>query len=596
MIRIAIGQIRPKKGDYSENLRRMGSVIAQAVSGEDPADLVVFPETMTSGYFVEGGVRDVAVSAGTLFRDLSEQVGGLSRTPDVVVGFYEQHRNRYYNSALYASLGGITPGIKHVHRKIFLPTYGVFDEKRFVDPGHSVQAFDTPWGRAAMVICEDAWHSLVPTIAALDGAQILIVPSASPARGPVPANNGGSALPDSVEKWGHIARSVSGEHSIFVVLAHLVGFEGGKGFPGGSLIAGPSGDIIASAPVFEETLMTASIALDEITGVRADQPLLSDLEAELPHLIESLKNRDSAPVEFGPADVTASPVMAPGPSAFGMSGAIDESDPLAMDSGLLRKWLSTFLVDEVKNRRGFEKGIVAISGGVDSALTAYLAVDALGADNVIGLNLPYSTSSSESADHARLVAEELGIKFVTVDISAAVDGYFSALPHPADATRRGNVMARTRMISLFDHSAALKALPLGTGNKTERLLGYFTWHADDSPSVNPLGDLFKTQVWQLARDMGVPESIVTKPATADLVAGQTDEGDLGISYEKADRILYWLIRGMTEAGVTGLGFSPEEVALVNRRLQTTHWKRRLPTVAMVSQTAIGEYYLRPVDY
>ena len=124
------------------------------------------------------------------------QGSGLGRWPDVVVGFFEEHRNRFYNAALYASLGGISPGIKHVHRKIFLPTYGVFDEKRFVDSGHSVQAFDTPWGRAAMLVCEDAWHSLVPTIAAIDGAQILIVPSPSPARAPGPAGprrRGGSA-------------------------------------------------------------------------------------------------------------------------------------------------------------------------------------------------------------------------------------------------------------------------------------------------------------------------------------------------------------------------------------------------------------------
>lgn len=596
MIRIAVGQIRPKKGDYAENLRRMGSVIAQAVSGDDPADLVIFPETMTSGYFVEGGIRDVAVSAGTLMRDISQQVSGLSRLPDVVIGFYEEHRNRYYNSALYASLGGIAPGIKHVHRKVFLPTYGVFDEKRFVDSGHSVQAFDTPWGRAAMVICEDAWHSLVPTIAALDGAQILIVPSASPARGSVASSAGGSAIPDSVERWTHIARSVAEEHSIYVVLAQLVGFEGGKGFPGGSLVTGPSGDVVAQAPVFEETLMALDVDLDAITGVRADQSLLSDLEAELPHLIENLRSRPLPPVDYGPEAVERSPTRFDNIGSMPMVGHTDSSDPLEIDSQLLTKWLSAFLVDEVKVRRRFEKGIVAISGGVDSALTAYLAVEALGPENVIGLNLPYSASSPESAEHAALVANELGIELHTVDITSAVDGYFSALPGNADETRRGNVMARTRMIALFDHSAALHALPLGTGNKTERLLGYFTWHADDSPSVNPLGDLFKTQVWQLARDIGVPESIVAKPATADLVEGQTDEGDLGISYEKADHILYWLIRGATEAGVVDLGFSPAEVSLVNRRLQTTHWKRRLPTVAMVSQTAIGEFYLRPVDY
>jgi NAD+ synthase len=152
------------------------------------------------------------------------------------------------------------------------------------------------------------------------------------------------------------------------------------------------------------------------------------------------------------------------------------------------------------------------------------------------------------------------------------------------------------MIVLFDQSAKLRALPLGTGNKTERLLGYFTWHADDSPPINPLGDLFKSQVWALARHLGVPAEIVEKPATADLVKGQTDEGDLGISYPRADRILYWMLRGYRPQEIVGLGFTAAEVEVVRRRLESTHWKRRLPTVAMVSQTAIGEYYLRPVDY
>jgi len=157
-------------------------------------------------------------------------------------------------------------------------------------------------------------------------------------------------------------------------------------------------------------------------------------------------------------------------------------------------------------------------------------------------------------------------------------------------------MARMRMITLFDLSAELRALPVGTGNKTERLFGYFTWHADDSPPVNPIGDLFKSQVWTLARHLGVPDVIVNKPASADLIRGQTDEGDFGISYPKADVILHWLLQGYRAEDITPLGFSPAEVELVRGRLESTHWKRRLPTVAMLSQTAIGEYYLRPVDY
>jgi NAD+ synthetase len=250
----------------------------------------------------------------------------------------------------------------------------------------------------------------------------------------------------------------------------------------------------------------------------------------------------------------------------------------------------------VQRRRGFEKVVIGLSGGVDSSLVAYLAAEALGAGNVLGVRMPYRTSSAESLSHAQQVIDALRIEGVTVDISAAVDGLAAAIGGAGDPARLGNIMARTRMITLFDLSVAHRALPLGTGNKTERLLGYFTWHADDSPPVNPIGDLFKTQVWALARYVGVPEVIVSKPASADLIHGQTDEGDFGISYPRADQILHWILLGYGHPEIAALGFSDDEVALVRKRLDSTHWKRRLPTVAMLSGTAIGEYYLRPVDY
>ena len=162
--------------------------------------------------------------------------------------------------------------------------------------------------------------------------------------------------------------------------------------------------------------------------------------------------------------------------------------------------------------------------------------------------------------------------------------------------RRGNIAARQRAVVLFDQSAKLNALPLGTGNKSERLLGYFTWHADDSPPINPLGDLLKTQVWALARYLGVPSEIVEKPASADLVRGIHDEDELGISYHLADPILHWLLTGRDVDAMVRLGFRREEVAIVWKRLSSTHWKRELPTVALLSESAIGEGYLRPVDF
>jgi NAD+ synthetase len=592
-LRIALSQFRPTKGEYAENVTRIGAVASQAAELDAKPDLVVFPETATSGYFVEGGVTELAVSAGTLARDLAAAYQGPAI--DVAVGFYERFQNHIYNSGLYVTLGGKKPEVCHVHRKVFLPTYGVFDEERFVDRGQDgVRSFETGWGgKAAILICEDAWHSLAATVAALQGAQLLIVPSASPARGLGEDDDcKGETLPVSVVRWERIVRGIAEEHGVFVALANLVGFEGGKGFPGASAVIDPSGRIIARGPLFEEALLTADLDLDSLTTARSDSPLLSDLQSALPVLTKSLSgDRHSQKVKFDPAPNGRQAPHAVERSTTPLHAVKQpEPDPLAIDPELTRRWLVSFLKDEVVRRRGFKKGVVGLSGGVDSALTAFLAVEALGKENVVGVRMPYRTSSPESLEHAQLVIDQLGIPSKTIDISAAVDGYLKQIGG-ADPHRLGNIMARERMIVLFDLSAAHKALPLGTSNKSERLLGYFTWHGDDAPPVNPLGDLFKTQVWELARHVGVPDAIVEKPATADLIKGQTDEGDLGVSYAVADRILYHLIRGEDPKG-----FSKKEVETVRRRLDSTHWKRRLPTVAVVSQTAIGEFYLRPVDY
>jgi NAD+ synthetase len=607
MPRLAIAQLRPTKGDYNANLQKIGGVLAQIAKLDPPVDLAVFPETATSGYFVEGGVRDVAVTAGTLFRDLTVEHEAAGAPPvDVAIGFYEVFQNHFYNSCLYASLGGKDAGVRHVHRKVFLPTYGVFDEERFVDRGREIRAFDTRRGRVAILLCEDAWHSISGTIAALQGAQLVIVPSASPARG-TGMDEEGVRLPASVVRWERILRGIADEHGVWVAFASLVGFEGGKGFPGGSVVVSPTGDIVLRGPLFEEAVLTYDVDFEEITRARAEAPLLADLEVNLPHLVKNLAKgemgkgkRKRAVVQFDPATngTDGSRVSLPAARIHVVGKGVEEGDPLAIDTDLARRWLTSFLKDEVVRRRGFAKGIVGLSGGVDSSLTAFLAVEALGKDNVIGVRMPYRTSSPESLDHALLVTQTLGIQSVTIDITTAVDGYLAQVEPNGDIdpTRRGNVMARERMIVLFDLSAKHKALPIGTSNKSERLLGYFTWHADDTPPVNPLGDLFKTQVRALARHVGVPEVILKKPPTPDLVPGQTTEGDFGISYDKVDRILYYLIRGMKPAEVVARGFTPEEVAKVAGRLESTHWKRRLPTVAMMSQTAIGEFYLRPVDY
>jgi NAD+ synthetase len=659
LLHVALAQFKPRKGNYAANLERLREILA-TVNGLEPRPRVlVLPETALTGYFVEGAVRELSRSAEELFADLVEVHTAAKAPPlDLVVGFYERWQDTLYNSALYVSLGVPDPErdtdhtIRHVHRKNFLPTYGLFDEERFVERGHEIRAFDTAWGRAALLVCEDAWHSLSGTVAALDGAQVVFVCSAAPARGIWPRDDGIPG-PASVGRWERLVRDIAEEHGVFCVLANLVGSEGGKAFSGSSTVAGPKGDVRVRGPVFEEAIVTAKLDLGDLTRARADSPLLADLRTALPHLRALMdavehglparldyddaqaRSEDGASDEAALPPVRAVVQMAVGASTARRAGATpggpppraqsgaaaspdgpraggggslqivrgpdDSADgaaggppPLAIDCGLVERWLVAFVRDEL-TRRGFTKAVVGVSGGVDSALSASLAARALGKENVVGVRLPYRTSSPESLEHAQLVIDALGIEGRTLDISAAVDGYLSNEPEATPA-RRGNVMARVRMIALFDLSERYRAIPLGTGNKPERLFGYFTWPADDSPPVNPLGDLFKTQVWALARHLGVPEVIVGKPPSADLVVGQTDEGDFGISYQRADEILNWLLSGYDAHDLASRGFDEAEVAVVRRRLEGTHWKRRLPTVAMVSPTAIGESYLRPVDY
>jgi NAD+ synthase (glutamine-hydrolysing) len=607
-VTLALAQFQPRKGDYAGNLARIGALLAQAAGLSPRPQLVCFPETALSGYFLEGGVREHAVTAGQLAADL-HRTYGAGAPIDVCIGFYEVWRNKLYNSAIYLSLGETIPLVRHVHRKVFLPTYGLFDEARFVEAGHEIRAFDTPWGRAAMLVCEDVWHSITGSIVALDGAQLIIVPTAPPARGAWPRNDDVPG-PASLARWERLARDMSDEHGLHVALVHLVGSEGGKQFPGSAMIAGPKGEVLARGPLWEEALLVATLDLADVTRARADMPLIADLETMMPHLTDAiakveagtphLLSFDGMEAIAGTVVANAAPARAPNGNARAATLPVVRAPraggppPLEIDPAMVEDWLVRFLRDEMK-RRGFERVVVGVSGGVDSAVTAYLAARALGPKNVLGVCMPYRTSNPESLAHGQLVVDALGIEGRTVDISAAVDAYLQCEPD-ADAGRRGNVMARMRMITLFDLSAKHRAIPLGTGNKTERLFGYFTWHADDSPPINPLGDLFKTQVWALARHLAVPGVVVGKPPSADLAVGQTDEGDFGISYDKADELLNWLLNGYSEEDLLARGFDAPDVALVKKRLATTHWKRRLPTVAMISSSAIGESYLRPVDY
>ncbi len=270
---------------------------------------------------------------------------------------------------------------------------------------------------------------------------------------------------------------------------------------------------------------------------------------------------------------------------------------LELNSADVRKVLVNFIHNEI-TKAGFTKGIVGLSGGVDSSLVAVLTAEALGKENVLAVLLPYKTSSPESASDARSVAEQLGVRTETIDISGTVDGYLEANPDAKEnKVRTGNIMARSRMIALYDLSARENALVVGTSNKTEILLGYGTQFGDTACAVNPVGDLYKTQIWQLAEAVGVPKKIVGKKPTADLWVGQTDEEELGFAYKLVDELLYFAIdERRSDEELAELGFEKNFIEKVKRLVKRNQFKRRPPIIAKISHRTVNVDFNYPRDW
>jgi predicted amidohydrolase len=279
---VAIVQSKPRKGRYVENLDELREIFRQLGSADAPPDLVVLPEAALTGYFLEGAVYELAVSAQQFADDLSrtwrDANGG--KHVDLVCGFFENAAGTYYNSAIYLELDGKDAQIRHLHRKMFLPTYGVFDEERFLSRGRRLQTFSTRFGMMAMLICEDVWHAIMPTIAAIKGARIFIIPSAAPGRGIEEDDELGS-----IARWREILHATAAEHGVYLLYAGLAGFEGGKGMTGSSRVVDPYGRTNVQAPALGAHILRATIDMREIDLARATLPLLGDLSAVLPDLL-----------------------------------------------------------------------------------------------------------------------------------------------------------------------------------------------------------------------------------------------------------------------------------------------------------------------
>lgn len=278
-----------------------------------------------------------------------------------------------------------------------------------------------------------------------------------------------------------------------------------------------------------------------------------------------------------------------------MTQTVDSADALGIDTAVVERILVGFLREEV-HKVGFERVVLGLSGGIDSALSAALAQRALGAENVVPVIMPYRSSNPESERDARAVCEHFGLTPHVVDISAQIDGYFDRFPD-ADRGRRGNKMARERMAVLYDQSWAHRALVVGTSNKTELLLGYGTIFGDMASALNPLGDLYKTQVWALARHLGIPTQVVEKAPSADLWEGQSDEQELGFQYAVVDVLLYYMVdERCTRGELRAMGFEDAFVDDIARRVRDSQYKRRPPLIAKLSARTIDREFRYPRDW
>ncbi len=279
-------QFAPTKGQVAQNLHRIAELTAQA--SDEGVDLAVFPESAVTGYILEGGVHEHAMTPDQLVSTLSPELRNVAKPIDIVIGYYESGAGQPFNSAAYLHWDGQALHLVHNYRKFFLPTYGVFDEERFHAAGTDLGLVNTRFGKIGILICEDVWHSILGTLLAVNGAELIVVPSASPMRGIA------EAVPGNVQRYERMVRSLAEEHGVYAAATMLIGFEGGKGFSGGSMVFDPFGNQLVSAPLGEESISITTIDLDEGRLARSRTPLTNDLKTRWTDIVALVQSKPTA--------------------------------------------------------------------------------------------------------------------------------------------------------------------------------------------------------------------------------------------------------------------------------------------------------------
>ncbi|MQB00370.1 MAG: NAD+ synthase [Actinobacteria bacterium] len=549
MIRIALAQIDPVVGDISGNVARCIEIVGE--SEQAGAQVVALPELVTTGYPPEDLLLRRAFVEEN--RRAMEQIAASTGAPLVVVGFVDSEGTDLYNAAAICQDGEV----KGVYRKQLLPNYGVFDERRYFEPGHGHILIETQAGVLGVCICEDIWSPTGPVVSQGDaGAQIIVNINASPFD------------KDKLEaRCAMLAdRAMSAKASIAYV--NCVGGQDELVFDGGSVVVDPDGDTVAMLPQFRETIVPVDVPLGEARAGRAAD--VTRIRLPLPKVTGAIE-----PIKVTP---------------IGPNEEIYEALKLA-----LRDYV---------HKNGFAKVVIGLSGGIDSALTATIAADALGPDAVLGVTMPSEYSSSGSVDDSKALAANLGFELIQMQVAPMVRSYLQTMQEAFGEIEPGlaeeNIQARIRGNLLMAISNRYGHLVLATGNKSEMACGYATLYGDMAGGFALLKDLFKTEVYALSRyrnrlGPAIPEATLTKPPSAELKPGQKDSDSLP-AYDVLDPILeLYIEEDASVADIVAQGFEAEVVQKVATLVNRAEYKRRqAPPGPKVTTKAFGRDRRLPI--